>query len=1030
MNERSTIATEYTHMQSFNDLIRDLNLFDVPLLNKTFTWTNKQPQPIMSRLDRVLLSTRWLSSFPVLNLEALPSIVSDHVPLRLHCKQPASTPKRLRLELFWFQHNEFHTIANETWAENTTQPAAQRFFSKNGVLQKNLNCWHKASFPHVNVHLTNAKTFISLFDSLEEHRNLTPLELRMRILLRERAFNLANILEQRWHQRARIQWLKCGDRNTKFFHATASAKMRKKAISNLLLDGESITDQGAILHAFTEFYTNLLGTSAQVHNCSLHNLYGDRPLLIQLDTPFTDLEIKHAVSNLANNKASGPDGLPNEFAKLKWDILKHDILEVFLDLFEGSLVLTGLNFAHITLLPKVSSANTLTSFRPISIINYMPKLISKVLANRLSNVIPDLISSNQTGFVRGRLIHENFLSAREIVAHLTKSKEPAFLLKLDFYKAFDTVNWSFLLNVLKTFGIPPKFLSWIHLLLTTATSAVLINNQVGPIFQHKQGLRQGDPLSPFLFIMVADVLTKMCEAAGTSIPFNISNKLRSPFHILQYADDTLIFSTVKGKAVQSLKLILTLFSLCSGLSLNLDKSTFIPFNLTDHQTTQINQVLRCAESPLPLSYLGLPLTSGRPPKEVYIQLLEKLEHKLAGWKNKLLSRAGRLTLVSSVLSSIPIFFMSVFRLPSWVIKAIDKLRRGFLWGNLSSNNRGLHLLAWDRVCLPKEFGGFGVVNLKLLNISLLLRWLWRISHNPSSQWALIAKTLIASRNQQIPLNWSTHGSFFWKDLLQLRHIFSLSTTTLIADGRSTLFWYANWGNGHLQYFDSVPKPIMPKLTVHSVLSSPETVLQAPWSRQIHDAVNSVSLLHRTTGCDKIVWKWESSGCFTVRSAYGMLISAGKIKFRASLIWKLKLPPSIKIFTLLLFHDRILTQEALLKRNILVQQGCVLCNTPVLESATHLFCTCSYVLHVWAKLQQLFPSRMPTTFPDLESLWQHALFNNSGDRTNAKAVLAITTIWAVWLERNNRLFRQEARSVDSLMRWIISQHDLFRKHCQG
>ncbi|KAJ4771274.1 RNA-directed DNA polymerase (reverse transcriptase)-related family protein [Rhynchospora pubera] len=804
--------------------------------------------------------------------------------------------------------------------------------------------------------------------------------------------------------------------------------MRKKAISSLLVNGQTITDQHLILQAFTDFYSTLLGKSSSVYPCCLQNLYDERPLLHELESSFSVTEIKLAVSSLANNKASGPDGIPNEFAKIKWDMLKFDILEIFEDLFHGTIDLQSHNFAHITLLPKTSDAIELTSFRPISILNYIPKLISKVLANRLGTHIPDLICTNQSGFVKGRLIHENFLCAREIVVHLTKCKEPAFLLKLDFFKAFDTVNWVFLLNVLKTFGLPQRFICWIEMLLNTATSAVLINNQVGPTFRHAQGLRQGDPISPFLFIMVADVLTKMCETIGTSSNVTISSKLRSPFHILQYADDTIIFSSTKGNTVRALKMALTLFSLCSGLNLNLHKSTFVPLNLTAQQTQQVQQIIGCGFSPLPLPYLGLPLTASRPPRDVFLHLIEKVESKLAGWKNKLLSRAGRLTLVCSVLSSIPIFFMSVFKLPSWVIKSLDKLRRSFLWGRSGSSNRGFSLLAWDRVCLPKKLGGFGVLNLKVLNMSLLLRWLWRIFDRPSSQWSTIAKSLIASRYQQAPLGWSTHGSFFWKDLLELRHVFSISTSVTIGDGNRTLFWYANWGNGYLHFFNNLSKPVTPKLTVRKVLLEPETSLQAPWSREVHDAVLLLHTGQVNQELDVVNWKWNASGTFTVSSAYQMLIAGGKTNFPAFTIWKLKLPFSVKLFAVLLFHNRLLTQEALHKRNIMVQPGCVLCSSANLETAPHLFSICPFAVQIWQKLKLLFPPLSAAYLGDLQSLWEHFLQYSCSGRDNNLAILTLTALWAIWLERNNRIFKQQRRTVDSISHWIVTQHSLFLKHC--
>ncbi|KAJ4755660.1 RNA-directed DNA polymerase (reverse transcriptase)-related family protein [Rhynchospora pubera] len=739
-------------------------------------------------------------------------------------------------------------------------------------------------------------------------------------------------------------------------------------------------------------------------------LYGQRPTFPQLAKQFTPQEVHQAVLKLAINKASGPDGIPNEFAREKWEVLHKDLMDIFDDPFNLKLNLTELNKAHIILLPKTQSATSLTSYRPISIINYIPKLIAKVLASRLGQHINEMISHSQTGFIKGRLIHENFLGARELMAHLKECREPALMIKLDFYKAFDTVNWPFLLNVLKIFGVPDKFISWIELLLSTATSAILLNNHTGPYFKHQQGLRQGDPISPFLFIMVTDVLSRMCQAAAASIPFNISNRVCSPFHVLQYADDTLVFSTVKGQAVHSLKCLLTVFSLCSGLNLNLSKSSFVPFNLSPSQIALASSILQCEVAQLPLSYLGLPLTATRPTKEIYQQLIEKLENKLAGWKSKLLSRAGRLTLVSSVLTSVPIFFMSAFMLPSWVLKAIDKLRRTFLWGRSTGTRNGIHLLSWDRVCLPKQLGGMGVLNLKLLNISLLLKWLWRLFEMPNSPWACLTRSLLASRMHTTPLAWTSRGSFFWKDLLKLRHIFSISTKFNLGDGRDTLFWFSDWGNGHLNFFDGVSFPSRPYLTVSKVCQHLFSSLHAPWNRDVHNAVLSLNPPAFSNSRDTYFWKWETSGRFTVKSAYTMLVSAGKVGFQGNLIWKIKLPPSIQIFVFLLFQDKLLTQEALLKRNIWVQPGCSLCNSTSLETATHIFYLCPYTQELWSKIKGYFSSVDYQGHTDIKHLICHALHSIFLNKKDPTAIVSITVLWAIWLERNNHIFRgQENRN---------------------
>ncbi|KAJ4808416.1 RNA-directed DNA polymerase (reverse transcriptase)-related family protein [Rhynchospora pubera] len=515
----------------------------------------------------------------------------------------------------------------------------------------------------------------------------------------------------------------------------------------------------------------------------------------------------------------------------------------------------------------------------------------------------------------------------------------------------------------------------------------------------------------------------MCQAVAVSVPFTISNRLTSPFHILQYADDTLIFCTAKGKAIQTLKLTLTLFSLCSGLKLNLAKSTFVPFNLSPIAIANIEQILLCEHSYLPLTYLGLPLTASRPTRQIFQGLIEKIDKKLAGWKSKLLSRAGRLTLVSSVLSALPIFFMSVFKLPAWVIKEIDKRRRNFLWGKGTDIGTGIPLLAWDRVCLPKDLGGLGVMNLRMMNISLMLKWLWLLVAKPSSQWSTIVHLLISSRNNTAPLTWNTLGFFFWKDLLSLRHIFTIATTAKVADGKKTLFWYANWGAGHQFFFSNSTKPLNPKLTVYKALSNPAAVSPRPWQFHIH---LTFSLLHSSliANCsDSVVWNWNSTGLFSVKSAYHSLVFAGKTRFAGHALWKVKVPPTIKIFSVLLFHNRILTQDALLKRNIPFEEGCALCKQNLLETADHLFCHFSFSVELWNRVRGFFPTQIPSILQDVQTVMVQAF-----DRHNSNCAIILTTFWALWLERNNRIFKREERGVNSILHWLLMQHSLFEKAC--
>lgn len=227
--------------------------------------------------------------------------------------------------------------------------------------------------------------------------------------------------------------------------------------------------------------------------------------------------------------------------------------------------------------------------------------------------------------------------------------------KIDFSKAFDSVHWSFLTNVMQARGFPSRWINWINTLLSTSSSRIIVNGDQTPYFYHKRGLRQGDPLSPMLFIIAVDVLQCMVMAANETLSYPITTNLRESIIALQYADDTAIVANGSVQTLVVLRIVLRLFSKMSGLKINFQKSCVVSFNMDEEHRFVMRNVLGCLETELPVNYLGMPLTVRAPEKHMFIPLIEKFEKRLQGWKRKLLSRGGRLQLVRSVLSSLPIY---------------------------------------------------------------------------------------------------------------------------------------------------------------------------------------------------------------------------------------------------------------------------------------------------------------------------------------------------------------------------------------
>lgn len=344
-------------------------------------------------------------------------LVSDHVPLVLTCARMQTKRAPLRMESFWLKYKEANDIILEQWlsTHQNSQNAATRFGDKARAVQEALRSWHRSNYSQIEQQLTGCREAVLFFDRIEEKRALDQREFTLRLKIKEKAYELANIVEMRWSQRARCRWLTYGDKNTKFFHAYASARTRGKTIMSIQHEGQVITDESHIRRLFLNQMRDLLGKEDQVLDFDPTKLYPQQEDLSSLQSPFREEEIALAVRQLASNRASGPDGLPNEFIKQHWDTLKPDVLSAFQQFYEGTLDLAESNRANIIMILKSDNVSEINGYRPISVVNLLPKLISKVLSNRLRHFLPAIISTEQTAFIKNRHIAESFLATREMV---------------------------------------------------------------------------------------------------------------------------------------------------------------------------------------------------------------------------------------------------------------------------------------------------------------------------------------------------------------------------------------------------------------------------------------------------------------------------------------------------------------------------------------------------------------------------------------------------------------------------------------
>lgn len=309
---------------------------------------------------------------------------------------------------------------------------------------------------------------------------------------------------------------------------------------------------------------------------------------------------------------------------------------------------------------------------------------------------------------------------------IKKSKEEIVFLKLDFHKAFDCVSWAFLSWTLEQMGFPPRWITWINSCIKSAAASILLNGTpLKPIKLHR-GLRQGDPLSPLLFVLAAEVMNLMLKKAvdlhlWAGLPVCKNGPILTH---LQFADDTVIFARPDPTTLYNIKSVLILFQLTSGLKINFHKSEILGINVEDEKLQDMARVLCCKVGKFPLSYLGLPIGGSSSRVARWDPLLDRMNRKLATWKSKLLSIGGLLTLIKASLSNLPIYFMSLYPIPHGVIDKMVSIQRRFLW-NGCSDKRVVALVKWGVAQLPKVKGGLNISNLLYRNLGLLFKWVWR-----------------------------------------------------------------------------------------------------------------------------------------------------------------------------------------------------------------------------------------------------------------------------------------------------------------
>lgn len=527
-------------------------------------------------------------------------------------------------------------------------------------------------------------------------------------------------------------------------------------------------------------------------------------------------------------------------------------------------------------------------------------------------------------------------------------KKEIVIVKLDFAKSFDTVEHSAIIEMLSHLGFPSRWVDWVKMILSTGSSSILLSGVPGKIFNCKRGVQQGDPLSPLLFVLAAEILQYIIN--GLKQKGVLKLPIPQPgtdFPIVQYADDTLLIMQADARQLFYLKAILNSFAASTGLVVNFEKSLLVPINVSNEKMMILAGTLGCQIGSLPFIYLGLPLGTTKPKIEEFAPLLDRVERKLSACSS-LLSYSGRVEYINTVITPTVSYAMCTFKLQKCVIHSIDRIRKQCLWIGNSERKRGGNLVAWPLAQRPKKKGGLGIKNLALQNDALLMKQLHKFYSKADVPW--VQQVWFKYYNNRVPHSQKEVGSFSWKDVFRLKDLYGFITTCWLGDSSSILFWKDNWAGEILT--DLFPNIAMfvkrPGISVKEVCEaeSLDNLFHIPISQAAAVELEGLRTLAQSfelsEDTDMRIFCWGSS-MYSSAKLCKLAFLTMQTPAVFHLVWKSKVTPRVKFFAWLILLDRLNTKNMLARRNFNMQSNslCFICDDSTEETIDHLFFQCRF-----------------------------------------------------------------------------------------
>ena len=1017
-----------------------------------YTWRGKvRNQLIQSRLDRIYISDTM--QYNVSKTDILPGISSDHSLAMLSIKPTKglkqSGPSFWRFNNSLLKNEKFtsglkHYINNEIAEECAEINSKQAKWEYTKFKIKN---WSMKESKHIaqekrrteNDIINKMKTLEQKIALQKHDKDIEELE--------EYQTKLEKIYNEKTQSliiQSRIQVYEEGEKSTSFFLNQIKQNKRKSTIRKLMDGTKELLDQNTIMEKLNKFYSKLYTRDKKCEAGNwIKNLRRDGliPQLSEeesesLNKPTSKQELKDTLDKCNNNKSPGNDGLTKEFYCYFWNIISDTLYESYLESIRIGKLSTSQRQNLIILLEKAGKDKTIIkNWRPISLINFDTKLLSKTYAERLKNVMPTLVHPNQVAYVKDRFIGEGLRIIDESMVYTKKKAIEAYAIAVDFEKAFDSIDWTYLWKALESYNIPMSFIEMIKLLYNDIESCVTNNGTSTPYFKLTRGVRQGDPIAAYLFTLAIELLAINIRNNENITGIKIN---KTEIKLSMYADD-LTGLVVGINSIQELMKTINEFKIYSGLGVNCDKTEIMPIGAS-HRNNNIEKLgYKIVEE---IKITGVFFTYNRDDfiQKNYRGSLTNIDKMLTIWKQRNLSILGKIQIIKTFGISKLLFIFNMDNPPKKIVQEANNIFYKFLWNGP------------DKIKRASTYADFGDGGIKMPHLesivdALKVVWMKRFSENNYHPWKEFLKECLVKsggcdiQNRRLTLKVleNTGISEFNKEIIRVWYKLQASPHTSEEIGNQYLWSNDNItkSNGDSIFYTELSKlgynyvkdiisggkilttnEINEKDTnwnrkfelVSTIKCLPNEWKKQDFSRVKEDSLQAESIGKLKTITTKKIYKQiiDTLGIAPTSEQYFrdlLKVSSKEMKEYYCIPFRTTIYTKLRSFQFKINHNIIYTNDKLHKIGYTSSDMCALCNKHT-ETLTHLFVDCEKVKPLWSQIiNNLLPPYGIKTLTRKDILLGVILKENQNSVINHILLEAKYYIYICKLEKSNPVYNR-------------------------